>query len=193
MNRHQDIETDIVSFCRIAKEMGASHVVPLPAEDIVVDERCWLKCLVPLCPHYDRDLLCPPNVLPASQFRELLKRYRSALLVKIDIPSPSGEGEPGNGPFKSSKMKLYEIIGRLEALCLEKGHYFAAGLVAGSCDLCEQCVGISSGLSCRYPLKARPSMEALGIDVFATAQKAGLSLSFAREASRSWVGLLLVC
>jgi predicted metal-binding protein len=35
-------------------------------------------------------------------------------------------------------------------------------------------------------------MEAVGIDVVATAERAGLSLSFAPDAGRGWVGLVLV-
>ncbi|TRZ50657.1 MAG: hypothetical protein D4S01_06230, partial [Dehalococcoidia bacterium] len=39
---------------------------------------------------------------------------------------------------------------------------------------------------------ARPSMEAMGIDVVATAKKAGLRLNFGRDEARGWVGLILV-
>jgi len=35
-------------------------------------------------------------------------------------------------------------------------------------------------------------MEAMGIDVMATVERAGLYLSFARDRDRSWVGLVLV-
>jgi hypothetical protein len=35
-------------------------------------------------------------------------------------------------------------------------------------------------------------MEAMGIDVIATAHKAGLDLDFSRDGGRSWVGLVLV-
>jgi predicted metal-binding protein len=145
-------------------------------------------------------------VLPASKFREVLGRYRRAILVKVDVSfvnqTDSFETKQGGqsqlacneyeDSLKAGKTKLYEIVGKLEASCLEKGYYFAAGLVAGSCTLCDECVGIGSGLPCRHPFQARPSMEAMGIDVMATVEKAGLHLSFAQDRGRSWVGLVLV-
>lgn len=199
-------EADIMFLCRRAEESGASQAVLLPVGNVVVDERALLKCMVPLCPHYGRNLLCPPNVLPVSKFREILKQYHRAILIKVDAPSVEQVNDsrieggrqsqlPGKDyedSLKAGKMKLQEIIGQLEASCLEKGYYFAAGFVAGSCTLCDQCVGIESGLPCRHPFRARPSMEAMGIDVMATAKRAGLHLSFAKDRGRSWIGLLLV-
>jgi len=58
--------------------------------------------------------------------------------------------------------------------------------------LCDECVGVKSGLPCRYPFKARTSMGALGIDVVATVKRAGMKLSFAQDEARSCVGLVLV-
>jgi len=197
---------DMISLCHKAKELGASQAIYLSVEDVVVDERVLLKCIVPLCPHYGRDLLCPPNVLPVSRFKEILGNYHSAILIKVDVPfidqvnsSEEREEEQAQLPCKeyedsleAGKMKLYEIVGQLESICLEEGYYFAAGLVAGSCTLCDECVGVDSGLPCRHPFRARPSMEAMGIDVMATAERAGIHLSFARNMGRSWVGLILV-
>ena len=186
------LDADLDFLCRQARELGASQCASLPAADVVVDERAWLKCLVPLCPHYGRDLLCPPSVPPVSHFREALKNYRQAIIIKVDVACPDAADGKNRESFKTAKMRLYKVIGRLEALCLERGHHFAAGLAGGSCDLCDECVGIGSGLPCRHPFEARPSMEALGIDVFATVRKVGLTLSFAGT-ERSWIGLLLVC
>ena len=93
--------------------------------------------------------------------------------------------------LRQGQAKLYEIIERIESLCLREGYNFSAGLSAGGCSLCDECVGSNSGLPCRHPFKARPSMEGLGIDVAATARKAGMQLEFNQETS-SWVGLILV-
>jgi len=40
--------------------------------------------------------------------------------------------------------------------------------------------------------KARPSMEALGVDAVATVEKSGMQVSFTLNGTRSWVGLILV-
>ena len=49
-----------------------------------------------------------------------------------------------------------------------------------------------SAEQCRHPFEARPSMEAVGIDVVATAEAAGLSVELPAEDHPAWTGLLLI-
>jgi len=190
------LESYLARLCRKAKELGASQAVAIPAVDIVVDERTSLKCLVPLCPHYSIDLMCPPNVIPVSKFREILGGYHHAILIKVDIPlTNKSKGTPKADYMKAledAQKRLHDIVCKIESISLADGYHFAAGLTGGSCPLCEECVGVKSGLPCRHPFKARPAMEAVGIDVMATARKAGLDLSFGQNESRGWVGLVLI-
>lgn len=202
----KNLESFIASLCQKAEDLGAAQAMAIPATDIVVDERTLLKCMVPLCSHYGVELMCPPNVLPMSKFKEILKCYHRAILIKVDIPlsdlpgsSGKGEGQPGASvaedymnAARDIQKRLHEIVSRVESLCLEEGYHFATGLVGGSCPLCEECVGTKYGLPCRHPYRARPAMEAMGIDVMATAEKAGLHLNFAQSGSWSWVGVVLV-
>lgn len=205
-------------LCHRAKESGALEAVAIPVTDIVVDERAVLKCLVPRCPFYGTNLMCPPNLMPVSEFKKILKAYHYAILIKIDSAlsgSPEGltrlndaskaweivksagrKEEQTVTPIteyvrvlRDSQERLYEIITQIESICMREGYCFAAGLSAGACFLCDECVGPKS--ACRHPFKARPSMEAMGIDVVATAKRAGMRLNFDRDA-RSWVGLILV-
>jgi len=196
----RNIKSYLASLCQKAKDLGASQAMAVPVADIVVDERTLLKCLVPICSHYGVDLMCPPNVPPVSKFKEILRCYHNAILIKVDIPlgdlpDKKGKKQPEAKymrTIKDAQKKLLEIVGRIESLCILEGYPFAAGLVGGSCPLCEECVGTKSGLPCRYPFKARPAMEAMGIDVMATAKKAGIALNFSQRGSRSWVGLVLI-
>jgi len=217
----QRLESYLKFLCQKALELGASEAVAIAVSDIVVDERTRLKCLVPLCSFYGTNLMCPPNVMPASEFKEILKKYHGAILVKLDNAPPGlPEGltnpvEPEevweiiksvrnkvNEPqtvvteyaraLRGNQERLCKISGQIESLCIREGYHFAAGLSAGGCFLCDECVGVKPGLPCRHPFKARPSMEALGIDVVATAKKAGMQLNFAQNEARGWVGLILV-
>jgi predicted metal-binding protein len=63
---------------------------------------------------------------------------------------------------------------------------------SGECDLCETCC-VESGI-CRNPTIARPSMEACGIDVFATAKKAGYKLTIlnSKDVPFTWIGMVLI-
>lgn len=208
-------------LCQRAKEMGASEAVAIPATDIVVDERVALKCLAPRCPSYGTNLMCPPNVMPIAEFKKILKNYHGAILIKIESSSSGppekltdpveltvteawetfkaagGEEKQPSTPttdylraLRDNLERLYKITSQIESLCLKEGYHFAAGLSATSCFLCDQCV--EPGAPCRYPFKARPAMDALGINMVATVKKAGMQLSFAQNETRSWVGLILI-
>ena len=209
------------TLCQRAKELGASEAIAIPVADIVVDERARIKCLVPVCSFYGSNLMCPPNVMPISEFKEILKDYHGAILIKIasSLSGPPDELASQNDLSKAWEIvmsagrkeeqlaapaleyahalrdnmeRLYEIISQIESICLKEGYSFAAGFSAGGCLLCDRCVGIESGLPCRHPFKARPSMEAMGIDVVATAKRVGLHINFDQNKARGWVGLILV-
>ena len=92
-------------------------------------------------------------------------------------------------PFK---LKLVEIVEAVESAAFKRGMPFAAGLVGGSCVLCERCVGDKFLKACRHPFRARPSMEAVGIDVVKTAQNAGLPIHLSSPDNVLWTGLILL-
>jgi predicted metal-binding protein len=209
---HKPADGFVEGLCRQALEMGAQEAVGMDAADVVLDERVQLKCLVPMCANYGVNLTCPPNVVSFADFKKILSRYHSAMLVKVgnhSMVKPEGSNlseiwqgdRNGNNPnpsatdylqaLRQGQEKLYTIIEKIESVCLNAGYHFTAGLSAGGCSLCEQCVGAGSGLPCRHPFRARPSMEGLGIDAVSTAANAGMDLSFNQESSH-WVGLILI-
>ena len=87
-------------------------------------------------------------------------------------------------------------MGALEREALYLGYPFAAAFGGGECRLCEACVAAGTGLSttepCRKPFRARPAMEAVGIDVLATAAAAGLPVQMPAADDPVWTGLLLL-
>lgn len=215
------LESDLKFLCQRAKELGASDAIAIPASAIVVDDRVRLKCMVPLCPCYNKNLVCPPNVMPISEFKRTLRYYHSAILLREEaapyeppeeltqynnlsemweIVSSVRNGRKNSETtgddyircLNKSQEKLLEVISQIESLCIARGYLFAAGLGAGTCTLCEECVGVASRLTCRHPFKARPPMEALGIDVLATAKNARMQVNFTPNGIRNWVGLVLV-
>lgn len=66
-----------------AREEGADRAKVLPAREIVIDERVRLKCLVPLCPNYGRNLMCPPNLPSVEESRRIIRLYQWALLLQV--------------------------------------------------------------------------------------------------------------
>ena len=213
------LESFLEILCHRAQELGASEAVAISVSDIVVDDRVVLKCLVPMCANYGVNLMCPPNIMTVAEFKKILKKYHSAILIKIGNISPgkfkelmdqnrlsqvwemtnsaNDEKQP-KGPvsdyilaLRQCQERLYDIIEQVESLCLKEGYTFASGLSAGCCSLCDKCVGVNSGLPCRHPFKARPSMEGVGIDVVATTKRAGIQIDF-NQGTTSWVGLILI-
>ena len=88
--------------------------------------------------------------------------------------------------------KLHELINMAEKLAFEQGHYLSVGLIGDCCRLCKTCVGFASGAPCRHPLKVRPSMEAMRIDVIATLKKVKVPTAFSANGEMRWTGLFLL-
>ena len=56
----EDLRNDLECYCRLAREMGATEAVIVPAGDVVIDERVRLKCVVPRCLRAGETPNCPP-------------------------------------------------------------------------------------------------------------------------------------
>jgi predicted metal-binding protein len=90
-----------------------------------------------------------------------------------------------------SQNEFARLMTALESVAFKMGYRFATAFAGGDCVLCDVCVG-KDGEACRHPFEARPSMEAVGIDVVATADAAGLAIEMPAADSPCWTGLLLI-
>jgi predicted metal-binding protein len=187
-----------------AKRLGATDAKIIGTAKIVVDERVRLKCEIPRCSNFDSHLMCPPMTLPVSEFRKIVRRYRYALIVQIEAHHDSSD-KSGSGltlelcnrlerELRSTEPEkaLHRLINKLEAAAFKRGCYLALGLIGGECLLCPECVGRHSGEPCKHPFEARPSMEAMGIDVYRTCRNAGLPMALSSKQKVRWTGLVLL-
>jgi predicted metal-binding protein len=190
-------------FIEVALKAGATSARIIPAKRVVIDERVRLKCEVPRCAGYGQFLTCPPHVMSVDTFEKVLSRYKWSLLVQVeakDIDSTDkGKGRINQTILlkyrdlhRAFKLRLLEIVQAVEAAAFKKGMSFAAGLVGGSCVLCDRCVVAKFSKTCRHPFRARPPMEAVGIDVVRTAQNAGLPIQLSSSENVRWTGLVLL-
>lgn len=194
-------------LARRAVDLGADRAASVAAAAVVVDARVGLKCRVPLCSSYGRNLMCPPAVMTGAEIAAVLARYTEALVVQADIPLTQARvDELADGrryaeahdeigrstSLRESQNRFATIMTALERDAFMGGHRYAAAFAGGECVLCDECVGQGSGEPCRRPFEARPSMEAVGIDVVATAEAAGLSIELPAAEHPAWTGLLLV-
>lgn len=177
----------------LARQRGARAAKLIPAHQVIVDERVRLKCQVPLCPEYGFNLMCPPALPPVDEFRSMLERYSWALLLQVAVPVGAEDAPAREEDGYRGQSQLHQLVNDLEGEALRRGYTLAAGLIGGTCRLCATCVGQGSAETCRHPFRARPSMEAMGIDVQDTCREAGLSLGeFPVNREVIWTGLLLL-
>lgn len=188
-----------------ALEKGAHRALFLPAREIIVEERVRLKCLVPLCPDYNRRMLCPPNLPSVEEFRCCLSLYSWALLLQVIVPLNCHSPGAGKEPLPDEKegmaerekafagaRKLHLLVNQVEAKAFELGMRFAAGFIGGACRLCQDCPGPGFNEPCRHPYRARPSLEGMGVDVVGTLRRAGLTQNFPVKEEVHWTGLVLL-
>jgi predicted metal-binding protein len=172
------LQKDLEHFRQECVALGASMAQVIPADWVQIDERVRLKCSVSLCPNYDKSIHCPPHT-PSTEFmKKALSRYAYAILFALEI-SPVDHFSVRSIERHAAAdwtRKCFEIVGTLETLAFGRGYYLAMGFGQGSCRkaLCGQnkCLVLEGG-SCPYPLKARPSMEAVGMDVYGLVTRVG--------------------
>lgn len=199
------VASDLEHLCHMALDLGAYRAAAIPATGVVLDPRVRMKCSIPLCENYGVNRMCPPNVISPEEFERALRAYRHAIVVQFDLHMNQEAihrrfGEKGLGQLhkeedyvktlRAVQREMALALGKLEREALYKGYRFAAALAGGCCCLCEECVG--PGGECRHPFEARPSIEAMGVDVVATAERAGLKVEFPAKERAVWTGLLLV-
>jgi predicted metal-binding protein len=152
--------------------MGASEASVIKASSIPVDDRVLLKCRVPLCSAYGVCGNCPPHSPTPDQTRRYLASFRTAVVFRLAVPPTDiAADEEKSGPqLKAVRHRLHQLVSTLESAAFYDGHYLAAGFGSGSCKslYCSaQRCAVLAGDKCRHSLRARPAMEAAGIDCFA--------------------------
>ncbi len=169
---------DMEKYRQKALELGADQAKIIPAREIVVDDRVPLKCQIPRCFGYGAGAHCPPHTMKPGELREILKLYEWAVLFIKEIPPEVIVRDKATIKERvSAYQEMFKIVSELESQAFYDGHYLAFGFGAGSCrhTFCGQQEGCQAleGKRCRFSLLARPSMEAVGIDVYKMVTQAG--------------------
>jgi predicted metal-binding protein len=187
---------------QLALRLGASEVGIINASQVPVEDHLANVCREIRCEAYGLSPSCPPHVSGPSGFRELIKKMRYGVVVRIDIPS--------SVMFSNERREvmglLHEIVAGVEQKAVHMGYSGSKSFAGGSCKniFCgehAECRVLSEQGECRNPQTARPSMSGFGINVLKLMQLAGIpvdkSLTPAEtgyhEESMSWVaGLVMV-
>lgn len=170
------LKEDLPRYVALAKELGATDAAIVDRDGWFIDQRVTLKCTVPRCPSYGTCGNCPPHSFSAAEMAPIIDTYRTGILLRWEYAS-----EPSCEEGTLLRKSVFIALADLEAAAFYDGYYLACGFSTGSCRraLCNgsPCQEITDPIKgCRFPLLARPSMEAVGFDVYRTAAAAGWTL-----------------
>jgi len=194
------------------REAGAADARIIPADGIVVEDRVRQKCRMG-CYEFGKSLTCPPHAPPVEDFRQSLRDYHYALLVRfrsgaefgeeiryslfrdlIDPSAPQASKESAVAfltAWVTETRKLHRVMLDLEQAAFNAGYTFALTTICGpGCRLCETC-NVQEG-RCIHPTMMRFSPEALGINVVKTAADAGIPIHFPAPENPERIAILLI-
>ena len=134
----------------------------LDPKEIVVAQWVRMKCMFG-CGEYGHNASCPPNVPSVSECSRFFSEYETAVVFHFAKAVDKPEDR-----HKWSRKVNRGLI-KLERAVFRAGYQKAFLLCMDSCSLCKKCTGVRE--ECTEPRSARPSPEAMGVDVFATMQK----------------------
>lgn len=172
-------------WTRVTEGMSAEAKVVHPGS-VVTAPWVRMKCQFG-CTGYGRGYCCPPDTPTPEQTRSVLDSYERAILFQLVSEKGVGQGR------KSARAAFLKALVDLEGEMFKDGYYKTLALLAGPCALCDPCAKTDRE-PCRFGARARPSMEACGIDVYATARRNGFEVHPLRERGETQrvFGLLLI-
>lgn len=173
------VQQDLERYRQMALELGGTDAKIITTDKILIDDRVRAKCVYPKCAGYGTNMNCPPHAMDLDQIRKIVNNFQYAIITKLEVPSEQLAG-PGVRDKRSgipTQIKNHEIVAKIEAEAYYDGYYFALGFANGCCKFayCHDvpCVALEPGKPCRQSLKARSSMEAVGMDAFGMAARMG--------------------
>jgi predicted metal-binding protein len=130
------------------------------------------------CSGFAECLTCPPYSPPPDETQKILNCFQKAILIHC---------HKGSSRYRD----ISKIVLEIEKEAFLTGYYKALGMGAGPCRLCAEC---NLTGECLHREKARPSMEACGIDVFCTARNNGYTIDTlgSTKCSADYFGIVLI-
>ena len=159
-------DADLDKYCIQAIQNGLAGARQIEPNSVITAAWVQLKCQFG-CPGYDRSYCCPPNTPKADETREILDSYNRAILFHIEAPDSEDRG--------TRIAQLYQMLTDFEGDLFKEGYYKALLFLSGPCRLCKECSLLKND-PCILRNRARPSMEACGIDVYQTARNNGFHI-----------------
>lgn len=167
MNKKDQVA--IEKFCKKNKAIDSKFIDP---KSIVFAHWTRYKCQYG-CADYGKSLCCPPHSPTLDETKRIMSDYDTGLLVHF-----------------GGDVRVTKTIAKIEKHIFLKNYHKVISFGAGPCKMCKEC----SLSECKFPQIARPSMEACGMDVYATARNNGFSINVLRtkDEEENCYGLILI-
>lgn len=159
-------------YCSLLKDGGADLAVVIDAKTVVTAAWTVYRCQFG-CGSYGKNHCCPPKAPDWRETQAMLDCYRYGILFRCHDMEP-----------------VTPLAVRTTRELFLDGYYKVIAFGSGPCQKCKSC----DPERCRFPGQTVPSMEACGIDVFATVRNNGLEIRTLREKGeeQNHFGLLMV-
>ena len=147
---------------RLIDRHGYKDFKWIKPRDVVVADWVRMKCLFG-CKEYGRNAACPPNVPSVAECRRFFDEYTTGVMFHFakQVKRP----QERHAWTRSVSLGLL----KLERAVFLAGYHKAFLLVMDTCSLCAACPGVRG--ECRNPASARPTPEAMAVDVFSTVRQ----------------------
>jgi len=155
---------DRKSLETLFRERGYRDFRWIDPKAIVVAHWVQMKCRFG-CVEYGRCGTCPPEVPSVEDCERFFREYQTAAVFHFE--KAVAKPEDRHAWTKSVNEKIID----LEREVFLAGCRKAFVLPMDSCTLCEQCTGRRA--TCKEPRRARPTPEAMAMDVYATVRSIG--------------------
>ena len=170
-------DADLAQVARGVLVQGASRCKVIASNRVVVRDDAMAHG--DGCRCAPGNLMDPPFAPTPAEFRPWLANFTSVLVLQVDHRSNGfRQGEAGwacrlksvreGGDYETlhaAWLNLHNAVMWSERELFRLGYYLSVGFGALTCTLCPTC---DVSQLCKRPYRARPSIEAVGVDVDTT-------------------------
>jgi predicted metal-binding protein len=151
----------IMDISGLARQQDIETCFEFEARMLVPQRRVRGFCAENKCGNYGANYMCPPYIGSLREIKVRLKAFRRGVLLRYSESLDVSHDREG---VERTKVAFHNKILQLEDFFENEGVAPGWGMIGGSCGLCPVCLA-KSGQPCRYPDRARASLESMGIDV----------------------------
>ena len=152
----------------IFKEHGYEDFKWIDPQKIIVAQWVRMKCMFG-CGEYGRGGACPPHTPSVAECERFFREYTAAIILHFK----GTMDKPEDRHVWSRKINARLV--KLERDVFLAGFERTFLLFMDSCCFCKECTG--DRITCEQPRMARPSPEAMAMDVYSTVRQFGFPIS----------------